>query len=82
MQKLQACKENIQFQIQNAMQKTSRKYDFKNILSNLQHQNHRIITIDGTSWLPKFPHMKPLKWEKNSANPKKLGESQKSFKNS
>jgi uncharacterized protein YajQ (UPF0234 family) len=49
MQKLQACKENIQFQIQNAMQKTSRKYDFKNILSNLQHQNHRIITIDGTS---------------------------------
>jgi len=43
------------------MRKTNGKDDFKNILSNLQHQDHRIITTNDTSWLPKFPRIKPLK---------------------
>jgi hypothetical protein len=30
--------------------KTSGKYDFKYILSNLQHQDHKITTNDATSF--------------------------------
>ncbi len=30
--------------------------------SNLQHQDHRIITTNDTLRLPRFPHIKTLKW--------------------
>jgi hypothetical protein len=43
------------------MQKTSGKDDFKNIISNLQHQDDRIITINDIPRLPRFPHINFLK---------------------
>ncbi len=36
---------NIQLQTQNKMQKKNGRDDFKNILSNLQHRNHRITKL-------------------------------------
>jgi hypothetical protein len=45
MQNLQSCQKNIQLQTQNKMQKTNGRDDFKNILSNLQHRNHRITQL-------------------------------------
>jgi hypothetical protein len=53
-------------------------HDFKNILSNLQYKDHKITTINDTSWLPKFPHIKPLKWLEMAVILKKLRESKKS----
>ncbi len=60
MEKTSNLQKYIQIQSQNKMRKTNGKDDFKNILSNLQHQDHRIVTTNDTFRLPKFPHIKPL----------------------
>lgn len=49
MEKTSNLQRYIQIQSQNTMQKTNGKDDFKNILSSLQHQDHRIITTNDTS---------------------------------